>query len=185
LHKDYNAYGTTSNYPFEDTVDINGDGWCDWISMAARAPHRGDIEEPKIGEFIFLGTKTGWRKFGDTTKFLLDRSELTAPSSGWVPPFSGVAGFIFPTFVYSKKETAPYFAALSSVEDIAPSSAKDINVFKWSDVFDMPRTVSANDRKTIIMFLRSKLCGTPKTISAEGSLASVICEDNFTDSLNK
>jgi hypothetical protein len=129
LHKDYNAYGTISNYPFEDTVDINGDGWCDWISMAARAPHRGDIEEPTMGEFIFLGTKTGWRKFGDTNKFLLDRSGLTAPGSGWVPPFSGIAGFISPTFVYSKKETAPYFAALSSVEDIAVESRLIINAF--------------------------------------------------------
>lgn len=173
LHKEYNAYGTATNYPFNDTVDINGDGWCDWVSIAARAPHRGDTEEPQIADFILLGTKSGWRNFGNTKKFLLDRSSFTAPGSGWVPPFSGVSGFIFPTFVYSRKESAPYFAALSSFEDIAPPSVQNINVFQWSDAFDMPRTVSADDRKTILLFLSDALC---KTSKAEDSLASVICE---------
>src|SRR4051812_35038423 len=59
LHKEYRSYSITTNGPFDHTVDINGDGWCDWVSRPWVAPHRGDIDEPQMKDFIFLGTSTG------------------------------------------------------------------------------------------------------------------------------
>lgn len=54
MHKSYNS-STSTNHPFDNNVDINGDDWCDWVSTAARPPHRGDIDEPTLTDFIFFG----------------------------------------------------------------------------------------------------------------------------------
>jgi hypothetical protein len=77
LHKEFLVVNSSSNYPFNDTVDINGDGWCDWVSMVGGPPHRTDQEIPELEDFIFLGTKSGWKKFGDMQKFRSDSSRAS------------------------------------------------------------------------------------------------------------
>ena len=183
IHKNYRAYEIGSNYPFINSVDINGDGWCDWVSMSAGPPHRGDIDEPTMVDFIFLGTSMGWRKFGNMKKFLSDRSELTSPSVGWLAPNVPASGFIFPTFVYSTKNFIPFFVTLSSNEDIAPSSINDISVLQWDNTFDMARNVSNIDKKIVIKFLKNKLCDFNKDYqnTLATSMENVICRKKNAD----
>lgn len=170
MHKSYKS-ASSKNYPFDETVDINGDGWCDWVSMAARPPHRGDIDEPPLTDFIFLGTQSGWRKFGNLKQVPTDHSQAELPN-GNVPVF----GFIYPTFVYVRGNKTPFIAVLESFEDIAPSTLKDIFVLRWNSKFDMPDGVSEGDRLMILKFLRIKLCKGEKKSDAEESLAGIICD---------
>lgn len=176
MHKRYNS-STSTNHPFENNVDINGDGWCDWVSTAARPPHRGDIDEPILTDFIFLGGQSGWRRFGIQQKFLHGQRQGTLPT-GAVPVF----GFIYPKFVYQRDDGMPFIVVLQSFEDIAPSTLKDIFVLRWDTNLDMPGGVNDGDRLTVIKFLRTKLCVRGHQYDAEESLASVICDErNYQD----
>jgi hypothetical protein len=176
MHKKYNS-ATRTNYPFDNNVDINGDGWCDWVSTAARPPHRGDIDEPTLTDFIFLGTQSGWRRFGTQQKVPLGQSQETLPT-GNVPVF----GFIYPKFVYQRGDRTPFIVVLQSFEDIAPSTMQDIFVLRWDSNLDMPGGANDGDRLTILKFLRTKLCVRGHQYDGEESLASVICDErNYQD----
>lgn len=176
MHKSYNS-STSTNHPFDNNVDINGDGWCDWVSTAARPPHRGDIDEPTLTDFIFLGTQSGWRRFGTQQKVLSGQRRETLPT-GAVPVF----GFIYPTFVYQRGDRTPFIVVLQSFEDIAPSRLEDIFILRWDSKLDMPGGVNDGDRLTVLKFLRSKLCVRGHQYDAEESLASVICDErNYHD----
>lgn len=170
LHKTYRS-STYTNFPFDGTVDINGDGWCDWVSTAARPPHRGDVDEPPLTDFIFLGTQNGWRRFGSAQTPPTDRQAVSP--TGKVPVF----GFIYPTFVYLRGEKRPFIAVLESFEDIAPSTLKDVFVLRWNSKFDMPDSVSGGDRQVVLKFLRIELCRQEKKSEVEDSLAPIICDE--------
>lgn len=161
MHTIYHAYGTSFNYPFTDTVDINGDGWCDWVSTVAGAPHRGDIDEPEMKDFIFLGTRNGWRKFGDMEKFRSDRTGLTL-STGWLAPDAAAYAFINPVFIYSVKDPLPYVAIIELNEDILDPFLENVSVLRWNNTFDMLREVSKEEKIVVIAFLRKTLCESGK-----------------------
>lgn len=176
MHKRYNS-STSTNYPFDNSVDINGDSWCDWVSTASHPPHRGDIDEPILTDFVFLGTQSGWRRFAIQQKVPLGQRQETLPD-GNVPVF----GFIYPTFVYQRGDRTPFLVVLQSFEDIAPSALKDISVLRWDSNLDMPGGVNDGDRLTVLKFLRAKLCVRGHQYDAEESLASVICDErNYQD----
>lgn len=190
MHMSYKAYETVSNDPFDDTIDINGDGWCDWISIAAGQSHSNDIDNPKIGDFIFLGTKTGWKRFANIEKHGINRSDsvnlpdwltpathgylINATSPGWLAPDMPASNFfIFPTIIYSKKGEIPYLAVLGSLDYIVPAKLSDIGVYQWDNTVDMPRGVSDKDRKIVIQFLQVKFCDSIKIYTP---IASIICD---------
>lgn len=155
----------------KDNVDINGDGWCDWVGMGAGAPHRGSVDEPQMADFIFLGISKGWRKFGVIKQVRSDRSQ-----TGWLSPYVPVLNFIYATIVYSKSSRLPYFVVLGPNEDTAPSSLTDLAVLQWDANFDMAKSVDDQERQTILEFIRDKVCESGKNHFSHQSIAYVVCD---------
>lgn len=174
LHREFQAANTPSNSPFIRAIDINGDGWCDWVSTAAMPPHSGDIDEPSMQSFIFLGTETGWRKFGDMQKFKSDPSAMSF-SLPLLTSTDSAASFIAPVAVYSKKSASPYIASIFLNEDVLDPYLGSVSVYQWDDSFDSPRRVSEEDRSTVITFLQEAMCKPGKDYGHAVSVAGAIC----------
>lgn len=154
-----NEQGAThSNAPFLEKNDINGDGWCDWVSPNGWAPHRFE-EVPSVENFIYLGSKTGWRKFGDLKKFHKDM-DGREESENWMGPGTEVSYFIEPIFLYSTTNVAPYILSTQLNEDIIPVIMDDVSVYRWDITYDMPLKVSDEERKMVITFVRKATCST-------------------------
>jgi hypothetical protein len=162
MHKEYPEFSTTTNIPFYENTDINGDGWCDWISTAASPPHRDNylLDEPPLEDFIFIGTKTGWRKFGNPKKIQAFLSSVPLGGKGPYGPKSDVAAFINPIFIYSKQSATPYVAAVSLSQDTLEPESSDVVVYQWDNALDTLLEVSQQDRDTTLTFLRQKFCTT-------------------------
>ena len=152
LNKSYSG-NTTTNGPFVE-ADITGDGLCDWIGTGAQPPHISDSELPEMKDFIFVATKSGWRRFGDMKKWWAD------PARGrigdWLTPENSADAFIGPTVIYVQGGSAPYVAALSMTEDRMDYGADHINVYQWDSKYSLLRIVGDAGKRAVIGFLKSK-----------------------------
>lgn len=160
LQKTYRySEGAPKNWPFITTTDINGDGWCDWIGKGAvgffvRSDKPYDGDEPPLDDFIYLGTKEGWRK--------INKTGVSA------------ANFVDPVFVYSTSNSKPYVVALGgSVTDVF--TMEYVNVDRWDDHADMLRAVSPRENAHVINFILKTACSTKKDYSIDFSTIGVIC----------
>jgi hypothetical protein len=151
------AYGV-GNQPFETNVDINGDGWCDWISLGGMAPHRSG-DSPTMKNFLFLGTKTGWRNFGEIKG--VSRNFSYYEMENVISPVSPVSAFKGPLFVYSPIQDKPYVIVAWTSEDIITPWVGDVSVYRWDDDVDMLKRCSSKERASIISFVRESVCGNP------------------------
>lgn len=175
LHKKYQTYSIPTNAPFDHTVDINGDGWCDWVSRPSELPYQSDMDEPPMEDFIFLGTPTGWRKFGNMKKFRSDTSGLNR-EGGWLSPDSSAFGFLDVRFIYANGNPVPYVVILAPIFDNRfPLRMEDIGVLQWNNTFDMLHDVNNEVKNTIIEFLRKQNCEPGKKYEEGFTLTDVIC----------
>jgi len=69
-------------------MDLNGDGWCDWV-MAVAYPTDTQLSEHSAKEAILLGTEKGARTFGNVDKLKLHWKQQLPVPDGLVLP-SGV-----------------------------------------------------------------------------------------------
>lgn len=164
------GYGV-ANRPFETNVDINGDGWCDWVSLGGSAPHMFG-ESPPMEHFLFLGTETGWRRFGTIKDPLqpLPPSRLEGPRV--LPPKAIVSAFQDPLFVYSSQQSAPYVVVTRTTEDILTAVMSDVDIYRWNDDLDMLELLTLKARAPIILFLRDNACNNSSLIRARAELSS-------------
>ena len=150
------GYGV-ANRPFETNVDINGDGWCDWVSLGGAAPHMFG-ESPPMEHFLFLGTKTGWRRFGKmrnpNRELPPDRKEGPRAMS----PRHVVANFQDPLFIYSFSRPKPYVIVTRTEEDILTATVPNVDIYRWNDDLDMLELLPLKARAPIIIFLRDSAC---------------------------
>jgi len=174
LNMRYLAANTPTNGPFDNSVDINGDGWCDWTSAAAMPAHRGDIEEPAIRDFIFLGTKGGWHRYGDRRKLLADPS-ATSFSRPLLVPTSQAASLVAPVYVYSRASRSPYVVAIYLNEDILDANRTNLSVYQWDGTFSLLRQVDDQDREAVLHFLQDAECPLDRKRGNAVSVAQAIC----------
>ena len=154
------AYGV-ANRPFETNVDINGDGWCDWVSLGGAAPHRY-FDTPPMKHFLFLGTKDGWRHFGNTKSTNYPPPRIEGPRL--LHPEEMVAAFQDPLFLYSPPERKPYVIVTRTTKDIFEPRMHDVDVYRWNDDLDMLELLTLKARAPIILFIRDSACKNPALI---------------------
>jgi len=71
-------------------MDLNGDGWCDWV-MAVAYPTDTQLPEHSAKEAILLGTEKGARTCDNVDKLKLHWKQQLPVPDGLVLP-SGVTG---------------------------------------------------------------------------------------------
>jgi hypothetical protein len=172
----YGNFSTGSNAPFVHDVDINGDGWCDWISIAAQPPHREGVEwgQPLMKDFIFLGQKAGWRYFGNKKPI---RAFIAEHKFGEPYPYDGdseVTHFVSPMFIYTQGDLRPYVSAISIAQDVLDATEEDVMVYRWNDAFDTLLDVNDHDRSVVIRFLRMQFCGKKESLPLR-SVPEAVC----------
>jgi hypothetical protein len=176
LNKIYPGFSTTTNPPFRHDVDITGDGWCDWVSSAAQPPHRNGValDQPLMKDFIFVGSMSGWRRFGNqkAMRAFVDQHDADQPG-----PYRGdaeVSAFVSPLFIYAKGELRPYVAAISIGQDVLDARAEDVVVYRWNDEFDALLQVGEQERTTVLQFLQMHYCGNKVNLPVQ-SVAEAVC----------
>lgn len=163
------SYGV-ANRPFETRVDINGDGWCDWVSLGGGAPHMYG-ESPPMKDFLFLGTQSGWRRFGQ-----MKRPNHKLPP-GRIDPSTLVYGFQDPLFVYGPERSATYVIVSETQEDILTPMMSDVYVYRWNDDLDMLESLTLKARAPIILFIRDTACKTRGVLPRESyQTLDAICQ---------
>lgn len=188
LHENYDSEGAPTNYPFITNVDINGDGWCDWVGTGAfyypvrsqYDPIASDRVMPPLKDFIFLGTKTGWRPFGNMEalkkSFIRMGSEDSAPEI--LTPVTYAAYFVDPIFVYAHGNSKPFIIALGGpgLAFLAPFM-ENVTVYRWDDRFDTLNTTGPQEREKILAFIRKTSCSPNKDYQNDDghSTISTIC----------
>lgn len=133
-------------------IDLNGDGWCDWI-IPAPYPTNTQATEYTAKESILLGTAKGARTFGNNDKW---KRNSPLPE-GLISP-EGVSGLAPVLVAYSKGGAAPYFLGFSSSYPEFWTDAESYPVFKWNQEFDSPQEVSKQEYVSVMKFWRKKYC---------------------------
>lgn len=160
-------------------LDINGDGWCDWV-RGGNEGYRSDQEYPPMREFIYLGTAKGWRHFDQPE---IKHGEIDGWGQGEITLISGdyaALNFFQPIAIYSKGITKPYIAAVIRYDAPAPAPDREnINVFQWSDSLDKLHKVPEKERIAIIDFLHDKLCKDKPELMADGDSPFLLAQGDL------
>jgi hypothetical protein len=158
--KSYKIY----TYPGPWTiVDINGDGWCDWV-RSGHEGYRTDEEEPVLRDFIYLGTSHGWRNY-DSPK---NPNNFTSYNiwemkSDYLLSSSKAVSFYEPIPVYINDEKKPYMVTAIRYDAPAPPPDYDqVLVTRWDGGQDALKKVSGEEKEAIWNFLRKALCNRPR-----------------------
>lgn len=175
------------------TIDLNGDGWCDWIMTLAYPTNTG-LPEYGAKEAILLGTDKGARTFGNIEKMRQHWKQQLPVPDGLVMP-DGVTGMAPVLVAYSSKSKAPYFIGFSNAYPDFMADADSYAVYQWNTEFDTPQTVSNADYLTVMKFLRKQYCeGThyanqdfqhPETSNADHPLEVVVCSPQMADAIKR
>jgi hypothetical protein len=137
-------------------LDLNGDGWCDWI-ISVGAPINSGLPEYSPKEAILLGTEKGARTFGDDEKRRTYwRKRLPVPD-GLVGP-DGVTGMAPALVAYRRNSRVPYFIGLSGAYPYFTADADSYDVYRWNMEFDMPQKVGDAEYLTVMKFFRKQYC---------------------------
>jgi hypothetical protein len=175
--KYYKGFSTLSNYPLINNHDINGDGICDWIGTGALAPHRDGYlwDEPELRDFIFLGTSSGWRRFGNMKKIDEYMRKFVHGSDFPLFPHTQVSEFIDPIFIYQSNEPVPFVITLDMQTDLLESKEDDISISQWNKNLDTLIAVKKTVRQQIINFLSKKLCKEKANYIGAPNIEDAIC----------
>ncbi|SMP67729.1 hypothetical protein [Noviherbaspirillum suwonense] len=165
-NKTYQTYYTIGGWK---VLDINGDGWCDWVRGGYEG-YRTDQEDAPMHEFIYLGTKHSWRHFGlpkiynKSLKRYVERVDW-----GYLGGSASATVFFQPIVIYEKNQSKPYIATVFRPDGPAPwPDQESIKVFQWDDQFDKLRYVDESVRLIIVRFLKEKLCKPVPPVAEDG-----------------
>ena len=166
LNKTYKTYYTVGEWII---LDINGDGWCDWVRGGYEG-YRTDQEEASMDEFIYLGTQRGWRNFGLPKIYNKSLKKYMARiDPGYLGGSASATAFFQPIAIYAKNHSKPYIATVFRPDGPAPwPDQEDIKVFQWDDHFDKLRYVDEPVRLMIVEFLQGELCKTTPAVAEDG-----------------
>ncbi|NEX62456.1 hypothetical protein [Noviherbaspirillum galbum] len=146
-------------------IDLNGDGWCDWIIFVP-APINTQLPEYMAKEAILLGGKRGAKPFGKLDKMRdYQRKQLPIPSGLVIP--EGIVGMAPPLVAYLTRSATPYFMGISTAFPYFWSDAESYSIYRWNNEFDMPQQVSDIEFVTVLEFWRQKFCIDKKYSNAE------------------
>lgn len=137
-------------------IDLNGDGWCDWI-ISLPYPTNTQLPEYKASEAVLLGTPQGARTFGNMG--LLKsywKNKRPVPEGLLIP--GGVTGMAPALVAYVGKSTVPYFAGFSSAYPEFWGNAGSYRIYRWNQQFDMPQEVTMHEYTAVMRFWRTKFC---------------------------
>lgn len=156
FEKTYQTYHSPENWK---TFDINGDGLCDWVRGGYEGDRR-DEDEPRLRDFIYLGTPSGWRHYSESNiKKMSSNSIIKNSENKFISGRTFALEFFQPIAIYALNQTKPYIAVVTRFDAPAPPPDREkINVLQWYDNFDGLVTVSENERLLVINFLQSELC---------------------------
>jgi hypothetical protein len=177
LTKRYKIYTGLEKWRLKD---INGDGICDWIRGGYEG-YRTDQEAPPVGEFIYLGTSTGWRKIAQSKRHIREQGrEDRVATRGVLEPYVEAYNFYAPVFIYSPNRRAPYVLSLSRPDAPAPAPGiDDVLVMRWDDSYDLLRFISENERLAVLGFAKIEVCkGYQNSIRVSGTnlFKDAICD---------
>ncbi|MHB8921463.1 MAG: hypothetical protein ACYC3N_10615 [Halothiobacillus sp.] len=197
LHQTYDSEGAPTNYPFITNEDINGDGWCDWVGTGAfdyplrsqYDPVESDKVYPPLKDFIFLGTKDGWRRWGNmqAIRKSYDGIDPDSLASDILLPMAYAAFFISPTFVYEAGNTKPFVItsggpgmAYEGLEWFGGVTMENIEVYRWDEHLDLLQKVEPQEKDRVIAFILQTACDAKKDYSDDAvmphhSTIGVIC----------
>lgn len=165
LYKQYNIY---THFGAWKIYDINGDGWCDWV-RGGNEGYRTDMDEPKMHDFIYLGTSSGWRYFDHlTTKKNSDIKIINHLDRDVISANDRAITFIEPIAVYAEAEAKPYIVVIVRYDAPAPPPDRnDIMVYRWDDQLDKLVQVSKKATTEVVDFLHEQLCKEPSALRTE------------------
>jgi hypothetical protein len=174
-------------------IDLNGDGWCDWIIPVA-SPINSGLPEYSPKEAILLGAKQGARIFGDVEKRRAYWKKRMPVPDGLVGP-EGVTGMAPPLVAYRNSSPVPYFIGFSSAYPEFTSDAESYQVYRWNLEFDMPQQVSDTEYLTVMKFFRKRYCAGkhysssdfmhPDMKNAESPLEIVVCSPRMLEAFKR
>lgn len=141
-------------------VDLNGDGICDWLREGAH-PHRLDQGgRANSNEFLFLGTKTGWRYSTQTRKGrFLEQESRKNPSSPYYG--NGFSGFLAPFVAFVYEETNPKPFIVVQTTSLWPNPYPIVSLFRtfrWNDEIDNFNDALLEQHAIILLFLQKEFC---------------------------
>jgi hypothetical protein len=117
-------------------IDVNGDGWCDWL-ISLPYPTSGQGTEYTAREAILLATTNGTRSFGDSARLKLYWKTHPQELSNLVVP-DGTIGMAPPLVAYAGKDPAPHFIGFSSAFPDYWGDGDAYKVYKWNNEADAP-----------------------------------------------
>lgn len=137
-------------------IDLDGDGWCDWI-ISLPYPTNTQLPEYRAGEAILLGTPEGARSFGNMKRLkAFWKRKLPVPEGLVVP--GAVTGMAPVLVAYAAEGTAPYFAGFSSAYPDFWGNPGSYRIYRWNHEFDMPQEVSKHDYAFVMRFWQKEFC---------------------------
>lgn len=180
LEKSYQTYHSPGKWK---TFDINGDGLCDWV----RGGHEGDRrdeDEPRLRDFIYLGTPNGWRHYAESNiKNMSSNSMLEKSGNKIISGRTFALEFFQPIAIYASNQTKPYIAVVTRFDAPAPPPDREkINVLQWNENFDGLVTVSENEKLLVINFLQMELCKNSPALRDENGSPFIITRGTLCNS---
>ena len=138
------------------SIDLNGDGWCDWITPLPY-PTNAQGQEYGAREAILLGTANGARTFGDSARLKQYWKKHPQELGNLVIP-DGATGMAPPLVAYAGNDPVPYFAGLSSAFPEYWGDGNAYKVYKWNQEADAPQQVSNSESATVMKFWQRSYC---------------------------
>ena len=137
-------------------LDLNGDGWCDWITPLPY-PTNTQGREYVAREAILLGMASGARTFGDAARLKQYWKKHPQELGNLVIP-DGTTGMAPPLVTYAGNDPVPYFAGLSSAFPEYWGDGDAYKVYKWNPEADAPQQVSNSEFVTVMKFWQRSYC---------------------------
>lgn len=146
---------STVGAPARD-IDLNGDGWCDWIFTLA-APTNTGMPEESVDQGIVLGTPTGARTFGNIERMRqLRRQKQPVPDDLAIP--TAPAGLAPVLVAYAGTSAVPYFMGFSGSYPTFWDTPSDYQIWRWNAEFDTPQQVGSEEYVTVMRFWQKQYC---------------------------
>jgi len=137
-------------------IDLNGDGWCDWITPLAY-PTNTQGQEYGARDAILLGTASGARTFGDVARLKQYWKKHPQELGNLVMP-DGTTGMAPPLVAYAGNDPVPYFAGLSSAFPEYWGDGDAYKVYKWNREADTPQQVGNSEFAAVMKFWQRSYC---------------------------
>lgn len=152
LEKKYKVGNFTTNI---FRADLNGDGICNWVRDGF-TQSRYDQEENEIlplKDFVFIGTKKGWRYIGAEKNI-----KSNAKENKKIPRNFKVWWYPIAAIVYDNNSKKPFIVSYSAGEGWPTVPRNSYFVFQWNDERDFFTDVNPEAQERIMKFIEEEFC---------------------------